>query len=152
VTVNGTWRGRTPLTLGALKFGAYNVRVVEHGFAVASQEVTLSAAQPSRAVSFRLQPGASAESSARPVAPAPKLATRAGPASTGQMYVASRPSGAQVLLDGRVMGSTPMRIPDIPAGAHLVRLELPGYRSLSIRTQVSAAKETPVTASLERIQ
>ena len=55
VTVNGDWRGRTPLTLTGLKFGSYVVRIVQPGFVTAREEVTLSAAQPSRTVSARLQ-------------------------------------------------------------------------------------------------
>ena len=44
VTVNKKWRGRTPLTLDNLPFGAYVVRVVQPGYLVARDEFTLSSA------------------------------------------------------------------------------------------------------------
>jgi hypothetical protein len=151
VTVNGLWRGRTPLTLDALHFGAYIVRVVRPGFVVAREDVRLSAAKPSRTLSFRLQPGAtsaSAPSGAR-AAPAPR------PESSrfvGLIYVDSRPRGARVLIDGRPSGTTPALVPGIPIGSHVVRLELPDHKPWTVSTRVAAGQQTPVTGSLERIR
>jgi hypothetical protein len=151
VTVNGRWRGRTPLTLDALHFGSYIVRVVRPGFAVARQDVPLSAAAPSRTLSFRLQPGASS--------PTAQSGTRAAPAPrdessrfVGAIYVDSRPRGARVLIDGRPSGTTPARVPGIAIGSHVVRLELPDHRPWTVSTRVAAGKQTPVTGSLERIR
>jgi hypothetical protein len=146
--VNGRWRGRTPLTLDAVRFGAYNVRIVQPGFTPARQEFTLSAAQPSRDVSVRLERAA----------PAPKAqAGRAAPPlpvakMEGSIYVDSRPRGARVLVDGRPMGTTPARIPDVPIGSHVVRLELEDHRAFTESTRVAAGQETRVTGSLERIR
>ena len=44
----------------------------------------------------------------------------------------SRPRGARVVLDGRAVGTTPARIPDVPIGTHVVRLELPDHRVWSV--------------------
>ncbi len=132
VTVNGDWRGRTPLTLTGLKFGSYVVRIVQPGFATAREEVTLSAAQPSRTVSARLQRAAGTAPSARGAAPS---------ALVGSIYVDSRPRGARVVLDGREVGTTPARIPDIPVGTHVVRLELPDHRIWSKSTSVVPGRE-----------
>jgi hypothetical protein len=145
VTVNGTWRGRTPLTLDRLRFGAYTVRVVQPGFATAREEVRLSAADPSKTVSVRLR---------RNSAPAPSAAA-AGSAETalvGSLYVDSRPRGARVMLDGRPVGTTPTRINDVKIGSHVVRLELADHRLWAISTSVTAGRETPVTGSLEPIR
>src|SRR3712207_8777537 len=38
VTIDGRWRGRTPLTLGTLPFGTHNVRVVRQGYEVFSED------------------------------------------------------------------------------------------------------------------
>ena len=70
----------------------------------------------------------------------------------GSIYVDSRPRGARVVLDGRLVGTTPARIPDVPIGSHVVRLELPDHRVWSVSTRVAAGRETPVTGSLERIR
>ena len=56
VTVNGRWRGRTPLTIDALQFGSHAVRVVQPGFTVARENVRLSADQPTRTLAIRMQP------------------------------------------------------------------------------------------------
>lgn len=163
VTVNGTWRGRTPLTIDALHFGPYSVRVVQPGFAVANEDVTLSAREPTRTLSIRLQRGtaksSATESAARPsprATPGGRIAPAPGEASpssfAGTIYVDSRPRGARVLIDGRPMGTTPASIPDIPIGSHVVRLELPDHRAWTTSTRVAAGEQARVTGSLERIR
>ncbi len=166
VTVNGKWRGRTPLTMNALKFGPYAVRVVHPGFADAREDVKLSASQPTRTLSIRMDrqtpTSAPAESRARPLArppsvSAPVAATTGRPsvsrsAFAGTIYVDSRPRGAHVFIDGRPMGTTPVSIPDIPIGSHVVRLELPDHRVWTASTRVATGQETRVTGSLELIR
>ncbi len=158
VTVNGHWRGRTPLTVNALKFGPYSVRVILQGFSVAREDVALSASNPVRTLAVRLQRRGAAPptSPARPAAPARRAQTPAGRpgaggALTGSIYVDSRPSGARILLDGRPAGKTPARMPDITIGSHVVRLELTDHRPWTVSTRVAAGEETRVTGSLERI-
>jgi serine/threonine-protein kinase len=163
VTVNGTWRGRTPLTIDALGFGPYSVRVVQPGFVAADEAVTLSAREPTRTVSVRLQRGAArgsaTESAARrPGRATPGVSARPAPREpapssfAGTIYVDSRPRGARVLIDGRPMGTTPASIPDIPIGSHVVRLELPDHRAWTTSTSVAAGEQARVTGSLERIR
>jgi len=90
VTVNGKWRGRTPLTIDKLKLGSYAVRVVHPGFAVAREDVSLSASQPARTLSIRMErptpPSAPVEARARPpVRPpsvSPPVAATTGPGNT----------------------------------------------------------------------
>ena len=55
VTVNGKWRGRTPLTIDALQFGPYAVRLVRPGYTVAREDVTLNANDPARTLSIGLE-------------------------------------------------------------------------------------------------
>jgi hypothetical protein len=57
-----------------------------------------------------------------------------------------------VLIDGKMMGTTPASIPDIPIGSHVVRLELEDHRAWTTSTQVSAGEQARVTGSLERIR
>ena len=70
-----------------------------------------------------------------------------GPAS---LEVVSRPSGAQVILDGRVIGKTPMTIPDVATGDHSIRLELAGFKGWATSVGVKAGTATRVAASLEQ--
>jgi protein kinase-like protein/PEGA domain-containing protein len=156
VTVNGRWRGRTPLTLDALRLGPYSLRIVLPGFGVERQDVTLSASEPVRNVAVRLQRSAPAPAAARrpasPTRSAEASPTRTGGGSlTGSIYVDSRPSGARILVDGRLAGTTPARVPEVTIGSHVVRLELTDHRPWSASTRVAAGEETRVTGSLERI-
>jgi hypothetical protein len=168
VTLNGRWRGRTPLTLDDLPFRRYDVRVVQPGFVPATEAVVLSADTPARSLSLRLE-SQSAARETRPAAPRggtpprpppPRNATPAPPARdepassvyTGSIYVDSRPRGARVSIDGRPVGVTPLRVDDVRIGTHVVRLELPDHRLWSTTARVTAGQEQRVTGSLERIQ
>jgi hypothetical protein len=154
VTVNGKWRGRTPLTLDDLPLGPVAVRVVEPGYTPQTERVTLSSATPSRTLSFTLKRAAAAAAerpaSTRQTAPRPESAK---PESfTGSIYVDSRPRGARVLLDGKFIGTTPMRIPDVRIGSHIIRLQLDDHSDWTSSTRVVSGEESRVTGSLERIR
>jgi hypothetical protein len=66
------------------------------------------------------------------------------------LQVLSRPSGAQVVLDGRIVGRTPLVIADIPGGMHEVRLEHTGFRRWATTVEVTSGSRTRVAASLEQ--
>ena len=151
VTINGRWRGRTPLTLDRLPFGTQDVRVVQDGYGVAREEVTLSAEAPTRTLSFKLQRAAPAASPRR-ADPAPPPAAKEREAFTGSIYVDSRPRGARVMLDGKMVGVTPIRIPDVRVGSHVIRLQLEDHRDWTSSTRVTAGADARVTGSLERIR
>jgi hypothetical protein len=162
VMVNGRWRGRTPLNLDQLTFGKHTLRVVQPGYLPSDQSFTVSANDPIEVLSVRLQ----RQDAARPPQPAPRPSTPAArtPAAparsagsgtqsfTGSIYVDSRPRGARVLIDGRPVGTTPLSVPDVRIGAHVIRLELPEHRPWSASTRVAAGETARVTGSLERIQ
>ena len=162
VMVNGRWRGRTPLNLDQLPFGKHTLRVVQPGYAPSTQSFTVSANDPIEVLSVRLQ----RQDAARAPQPAPRSSTPAArspvasartPASgsqsfTGSIYVDSRPRGARVLIDGRPVGTTPLSVPDVRIGAHVIRLELPEHRPWSASTRVAAGEVARVTGSLERIR
>jgi hypothetical protein len=162
VTLNGRWRGRTPLTLADLPFRRYDVRVVQPGFVVGTQAVDLSADTPARSIALELKPvaasrparqapSAGARATTRP-APEPEPQSSSSTIYTGSIYVDSRPRGASVTIDGKPVGVTPLRVSDVRVGTHVVRLELPDHRLWSSTTRVTAGQEQRVTGSLERIQ
>jgi len=163
VTLNGRWRGRTPLTLADLPFRRYDLRVVQPGFVVGTQAVDLSADTPARSVALELKPvaastpaprqapSAGARATTRP-APEPEPESSSSTIYTGSIYVDSRPRGARVTIDGKPVGVTPLRVSDVRIGTHVVRLELPDHRLWSSTTRVTAGQEQRVTGSLERIQ
>jgi hypothetical protein len=140
VTVNGRWRGRTPLTLDPLPFGTYVVRIVQDGFRPTREEVTLSARAASRTITARLEPTA-------PRATVRRGAPAAG--ATGSLYVDSRPRGATVFLNGKSVGQTPLSLPEVAVGAHEVRIEMAGKKTWTSTARVVPATMARVTGSLE---
>ena len=143
VMIDGTWRGRTPITVRGLSVGTHAVRVVEDGYVSETRRVAVDARSAGTTVSFQL---------ARvrgPERPAP-AAAKPG-AKTGVLRVESRPSGAAVLIDGRVVGTTPLQISDLEPGTHQVRLELPGHRPWATTTTIVAGQSVRVAASLEEM-
>jgi hypothetical protein len=57
-----------------------------------------------------------------------------------------------VFLDGRSVGVTPVTIPDVTIGSHVVRLELADHRRWSTTARVTSGQEVRVTGSLDRIR
>lgn len=154
VTIDGRWRGRTPLTLDELPFGSHDIRVVLSGYSVATEDVALSAGTPARTLSFRLQRSAPAAKPApTPRAPPPPRSQPSTPRTyTGSIYVDSRPRGATVLVDGKSMGTTPVRIPDVAIGSHVVKLQLVDHADWTTSVRVVSGEDARVTGSLERIR
>jgi len=70
----------------------------------------------------------------------------------GTLVADSRPPGARVVLDGKVIGKTPIKLGNVKAGAHTVRLEIDGYRVWSTDVKVVAGRDTRVTGSLDRMR
>ena len=96
---------------------------------------------------------------AKSSSPAPTRAPAAGKrpaarssvrATTGSIFVDSRPRAARVTIDGRVVGVTPLRVPELSVGGHTVRLELAAHQPFTTRANVKPGEQTRVTAALEQ--
>ncbi len=169
VRVNGVARGQTPVVLRDLPFGVYTISVTRPGFAPMEQDVTLQASQPVASLSLDLvrqgsaaaapagsgpaspppTPRAAAPAVAAPVAtPAEAPAT----ADTGGIFVMSTPAQARLFVDGQAYGSTPAAIPGLTQGAHVVRVEAPGFRPWEGRVAVIAGTRVRVQATLQQEQ
>jgi len=80
-----------------------------------------------------------------------RTAPRRVPSSgTGAIVVFSRPSGANVFLDERLVGSTPLSLGEVAAGRHGVRIALPEHRAWATSVTVTPGSSLRVAASLER--
>ena len=142
VSVEGKWRGRTPLTLDNLKFGSYTIRIIQDGYRVERHIVPLSAQSPTRTIAAKLErlPAATATRDPQPATGA------------GSLFVDSRPRGARVLLDGKPVGVTPLQLQDVSAGRHSVQLELTDHQTWRTATTIVAGRDNRVTGSLDRIR
>ena len=91
------------------------------------------------------RPRAPVRSAARPAAQvAPNAAS-----TRGSVMVQTRPAGATVTIDGKSMGTTPVRIPGLPPGSHVVRVSRTGYRTVTTTVVVRAGQQTLLRLSLE---
>ena len=73
-----------------------------------------------------------------------------GTPEPAQLVVDSRPRGARVFVDGRLVGQTPLTLPRVTPGEHAVRIDLLGYQRWMTRVTVAPGDRTRVAASLER--
>ena len=145
VTVDGRDSGVTPIAVRELANGTHHVVVTRDGYAPTERRVVITASRPAQSITVALdRMNASATSGAEP--------EPAGGAErfVGTLQVDSRPTGAKVFVDGRLVGSTPVSVGNVRAGEHAVRLEHDGYRRWSSSVRVVAAERNRVTASLER--
>jgi len=136
-----------------LAFGSYTIRIERNGYEPEERKLELTARRPTYSATIPLQ----APSAARGVAAAPRgdsVATekpveqeKSGP---GGLNVQSRPTGARVYVNDQLAGSTPIAVPDVPAGPVRVRIELDGYQPWVTVVRVSPGGQTKVAASLER--
>ncbi|MBW1713269.1 MAG: caspase family protein, partial [Deltaproteobacteria bacterium] len=58
--------------------------------------------------------------------------------TTAQLVVESSPSGAEVHLDGRFKGATPLSIDSLPPGQHKIQIKKPGYEDWTETLKVAA--------------
>ena len=145
VFVDGREHGQTPATIRDLARGAHRVRITRDGY-VAEERRVGHHRRAARAVAD----GRAEADRARGGVDARRRAARRRRRSAGALTVDSRPTGAQVFLDGKLVGTTPLSLPQVAAGEHAVRLEHDGYRRWSSSIRVGGGQRQRVTASLER--
>ena len=73
----------------------------------------------------------------------------AGPWSRASLRVSSDPAGAEVTLDGRTAGTTPLVVPDLAPGPHDVAVTAPGYKTGRSQPTLAAGQQTALALDLE---
>jgi len=133
-------RGVTPasgdLELGGVPVGRHTLVVSLEGHADYTSTVQVAQGATAR-VHARLTATGSPSTS-----PTPASERR------GTLVISSDPEGAGVSLDGQFKGRTPLTINDVPAGAHTVRFDLPGYIEREQGVEVRAGEVASVHANL----
>ncbi len=133
VAINGEPRGTTPLALSDLRYDGYDLTFTFGGYETQERRLIISAADPIAAVDARLTPVALPENQS---------------VGVGSIFVDTRPPGVEVWLDQRLVGETPMLLPDVAEGSHVVEFKHDGYRDWSTTVQVDSATQARVAASL----
>ena len=131
VRVNGQATGQTPLRLGELPLGAYEIRLEQKGYEAQTRAVSLQADSPSAEVRVAL---------ARPAAPA-----------SGAADILSTPTGAEVSVDGRPVGTTPLSGLKLKPGTHRVEVALTDHETWTGSVDVAAGQTGRVEVRLRAI-
>jgi hypothetical protein len=84
---------------------------------------------------------------AQPRAPRPAVA-----GYRGALALSSNPEGAQVVLNGKVVGETPVVLSDLPVGSRALVVRREGYSPWSASVRVVANQRTTVRATLTPTQ
>lgn len=176
VLVDGDSVGATPLNRYPIRSGVYIITVEQEGFFSSDTVAVLRNNQaPTYSVALNPRPELPADESptvaeerpdtptASPSAdatepassdpePTPDPPPTAEPApTTGTLRFDSDPAGAQVQLDGSVVGTTPLTLDGIDAGLRTVRITRAGYDTTQTQVAVVAGEVQTVQASLERL-
>jgi TonB family protein len=137
VLVDGEDRGVTPLELAELELGIYTVRVEKRGFKPQELAAEINEDTNMAALDVAL------ERIAKPPPPAPARAF---------LDILSMPSDAQVLMDGQVIGKTPLeRYPARP-GRRTFLIQKEGFEPWETSIELVAGLPGTVRASLEAIE
>jgi TonB family protein len=128
VFINNEARGNTPLELKDLPPGKYPLRVKLEGYQDYQQEVLIDEENLSLTVPVVLK-----QVVARP---------------QGTVRLVSIPEGADVIVNGKTLGKTPLRWTRAPAGEHVVLFQKEGYQDRSLSVLVLDQKETSLETQL----
>ncbi len=115
--------GRTPLT-ARVEAGVHQVKFRHAGYKPTAVNIRVVAGQPLEVPAVALE----------------KIA--------GRLFVTSRPAGANVTVDDRFYGQTPLDIPLPPDRDHVVRISEPGYKTARHVVRVAGGARTSVAADL----
>ena len=73
----------------------------------------------------------------------------ASPAFIGALDIESDPAGSTVFIDGKLAGETPLQVPELRAGSHVVRIVRDGHRRWTASVPVPADTLTRIKVTLE---
>ncbi len=68
--------------------------------------------------------------------------------ATGGLLVRTTPDGALIFLNGENKGVTPVTIPELPVGSHVISVSSPGYQNLTTQAVVMEGALTEVSIPL----
>jgi serine/threonine protein kinase len=142
--------------------GGYGLGVREHRAAPLSAAFAVPAPDPAPSVVETrpiVLPAADPTPPAKVVDPKPPAVTTTAATSTagkrvaGRIVVRSTPVGADVTVDGRDYGQTPVAIYDLSTGAHHVRVSRNGYDAQERQVTITETRPTrAMTVSLSRVR
>ncbi len=126
VQIEGNEVGTTPVTLAELMPGTFNVEVMMDGYESWKESVNIiSDKRISLTVSLQMKPGS--------------------------VSIESKPSKAMVIINDQEVGTTPITIADLKAGAYNLELVMDGYEKWIEKVEIKSDEENSITALLQKI-
>ena len=120
VHLDGRFVGITPLKLEKVEVGKHEISIFKDGFDRLYDEVKI---ESGRIAVYRGVLG-------------------------GKVEVKSVPEGAEVILNGRRIGHTPLRSPQLPPGSYTVLIRKPGFRDIWSKVTVSTGRTAEIVGRL----
>jgi len=71
---------------------------------------------------------------------------------SGRLVITSDPSGADVIMGGKTVGQTPLRLPDLLPGPQTAELRRKGYKAATVSGTVTARGDLHLYAALEAMR
>jgi fibronectin type 3 domain-containing protein len=119
---DGTAKGTTPVVIDNAAVGVHEIRITKEGYK--EQTDTVDVKTPLTEKKYFLD------------------------MCTGNLSIKTEPSGAEVIVDGRDMGLTPLSVDKLQAKRHMVKLKKEGYREKDIAVNISKDKTFEISESL----
>ncbi len=133
VLIGDEKKGVTPLQLDELPAGTYSIQVKLQGYEDFQQNLELTKEKSNLNLPVILK------------------AVNPEALKQGSLRIVSVPEGADVLLEGKVLGKTPFRWQRAPAGEHMLVFRKEGYQDRSLTVPVMAGKTTSFETQLMEI-
>jgi PKD repeat protein len=131
VTLDGTYKGTTPVIIPDVLPGNHEISLTYPGYAPWNQQISVGSAQTT-AINANL------------------VMSTEPAASTGSLTVVTDPAGAQVSIDGDIKGVSPATIPGLSSGTHILLLKLDEYYDLSTTVNITAGQNQNYTTGLQK--
>ena len=128
IYLDGKYQGTTPKTISDVISGDHKIELKKSGYEDWSAPVSVKADETD-SVSAGLRPETEIQ-------------------ETGYISITSEPPGAEIYLDGKYQGTTPMTLSDVISGDHKIKLKKSGYEDWSYSVSVKADETEYVSAEL----
>jgi serine/threonine protein kinase len=142
VLIDGKAHGKGPQQL-QLSMGEHTLTLRRDGYQELKETLTINSAQPTNIARILKPVGEKGE--ANPLGKVGRFFGRlGGEKGSGTLVITTRPSGAQVLLNGSgAPGTTPVKT-SIPAGKYRMAIKLDGYKTVEREIVVEKEKTTGI--------
>jgi len=142
IILDGKNKGQTPATLSDLSTGDHTVKLTRSGYWDSSQTVHIDAGQITP-LDVTLVSSAQPAPSLTSATPTPYQ-----PVTGGAIVITSNPPGANVYLDGKSSGTTPVTLQNVNPGSRTVLLTMQGYSDASRTVEVTAGSQNQISVDL----